>query len=210
MQPLITTGVFSVRTGGQESARLRATATQQQWYLGKLWASGSPDTVELRRISSSVGSVSDWLDEAHSELRPLARGEVCQLNRTFPSYLRNSEGLAFGILDHSPDPTSEWMQLDPGVVTIWSPGHYANRPDLGYGCIEVRADGSRIETWVGIEGMSPQSGVRIERAWRGTNRMQAQQRFRDLTKGVRLDYSNAMRSIPSVYTSFRAFRNAVG
>mgnify|MGYP000158872253 CR=1 FL=1 len=210
MQPLITTGVFSVVVGGHETGRLRATSSGQQWYLGSQWASGSPDTVELRRTSGIAGNADKWLERAHADLRPFARGEVCRLDRMFPSYLRSDQdGLAFGILDESPDPASEWMQLDPGVVTIWSPGHYGNRPDIGYGCIEVRADGSRIETWVAVEGASPQTGVRIERVWRGSNRMRAQEKFRTLTRGVPLAHHTAMRSIPTVYTSYMAFRNAV-
>ena len=101
------------------------------------------------------------------------------------------------------------MQLDPGVVTVWSPGNFGDKPDIGYGCIEVRANGNRIESWVAVKGASPQAGVRIERVWRGSSRMEAQARFRSLTRDAELDYDSAMRSVPTDYTSYMTFRNAV-
>ena len=210
MQPLITTGTFAVRVAGTETARLRATADGQQWYLGSQWASGSPDTIELRRTNSVPGNARNWLRRAHAELQPFTRGEICTLEQTFPAYLRNSpSNLSFGVLDVSNLPAVAWMQLDPGVVTVWSPGYFGERPDIGYGCIEVRANGSRIESWVGLKGVTPQTSVRIERAWRGSSRVQIQARFRELTEGVELAYSSAMRSLPISYSSYATFRNAL-
>ena len=210
MQPLITNGAFAVSVAGTQTGRLLATSERQLWYLGSQWASGSPDTIELTRTTNLTGNPDKWLERAHAALKPLGRGEICALSRSFPNYLRTSQAsMDFGILDDSPGLATAWMQLDPGVVTVWSPGFHGDKPDIGYGCIEIRANGSRIESWVALKGVTPKTRVRIERAWRGSNRLKTQARFRALTKDVALDYDSAMRSVPTEYSSYIAFRQAI-
>ena len=209
MQPLIRRGRYSVLIQNREVGRMRAAADSEVWYFSRSWQSAA-DEVVLQRMGGIAQSASDWLDRTHNALRPFAKGEVCELRSGFSSRLMpNTDGLAFDTLEDSPDPTDEWMQLDPGVVTVWSKNHFGNQPDLGYGYIEVRANGTRVENWVAIDGASPAAAVRVERVWRGTDRTRAQEEFRRITAGVNLDLTGAQKSFPTVYTNYSKFQQAV-
>lgn len=205
MIPFLRRGEYDVFVNGSRVGMMRS-AQQQAWFLGPAFAQGAPNTFTVRR-TGGVTPKATWKQSVQSRGGAFGVGWVLEPKGPVPPRLTPGGGLG-GVASIRGGSGSN-LQIDPGVVLVWSGGSVRGTvPDAGLG-VAFDAGGVRNEVFVPYQGQPKRSEITVNQAHRLSNRSLAESKFKELAQNINLDYAAGGRFEAKRYTNVGAFWSAV-
>jgi|GEM_PF-6117898 len=186
MLSMLSTGRYDVLVGGQQAGYLRVTH-HLVWFLGSHWRGSRPETFSVVR-TGSAGTFNGWRDSLDGASVRFSVGSLAQRSGGVPRKARPRSGGLLA-LDRTRDDAYAFLQIDPGVVSVWkgASSSVIGRPTAGLGYAVGTVD-VHTEVWVPLRGVANLDALTVKREVRADSAELAVRAFKRKAAVLDLDY----------------------
>ena len=185
MRSMLRAGQYEVTVNGARAGFVRV-GRALLWSLSDPWQGGRPSALSVRRTGPLL-DLPDWRQEVARSGLAFRRGLVVTADGGVPSEARGGGGLM--AMGPGGGGGGNILQLDPGVVGLWSGGggRRSGSPTLGYGYVKGALQG-QTEVFVPLRGTSRVEALTVAMLRSVPDATAVARTFQRLTGEVELDY----------------------